>query len=373
MLITRYLGTSFYIFGLISVILNMYVFSHSSLRSNPCCLFLLALNIVDFLHIHNSLLVRIAQHGFHWDPIVLFPFACRIRYYIGYVLITLYMIFIILASCERYGSTCNRHSHWRSYSNARTVRYIIFICTFICCLVCSFSFSCYEVNDDSLCAIRKGVCTMSTMVYTFIVIGLVPPSFTAVFAWLTCRHLRNLHRRSQAAPVSYKTYLRIKQANEQFTSMLLMQIAAMLASGTPYALLMIYQLSTLRTIKTSLWIAWEHLIGHCIHLLTYITYVSSAYIYLAVSPMYRECLVSTAKKFRTRFKLDIEFNMSALLSLSRAEKTLAISSVHAANSEPTEQQQQHRPRIVLLRVLMSQKEPPDIHDTVFNTSKADAV
>lgn len=373
MLITRYLGTSFYIFGLIGALLNMYVFSQSSLRSNSCCLFLLALNVVDFLHIHNSLLLRVLQHGFGWNPVVLFPSICQIRHYIGYVLITLYMMFITLVSCERYGSTYNRHSHWRRYSNTKTVRHTIFICTFICCFVCSFALYCYSINDVTLCTMRKGICTLFLMIYTLVVIAFVPPFFTAIFAWLTFRHLRKLHRRSRAAPVSYKTYWRIKQANEQLTSMVLMQIAAMLLSGIPYASFMIYRLSTLHTDKKPQRIAFEQLIGHITHALTYIKYICSAYIYLTTSPMYRKCLISTATQFRARFRFETDMFTSLLLSLSRAEKTVVNLSMVATNSEPIEQQQYYRPRIVWFRVITSEQHSSDVSDAMFSALRADNV
>ncbi|CAF1459203.1 unnamed protein product [Adineta steineri] len=336
------MGMSLYGFGLVGGLLNTYVFSQSSLRSNPCCLFLLALNIVDILHIHNSLLIRVLQVGFRWDPIAIFPFICQLRYYIGYVLITLYMIFLTFASCERYASTCNRQSQWRRFSKPKNVSYTILGCIIICCLVCLFIPFCYSVTHGSACTVQNSICTTLTAVYTLIVIGFVPPIFVTIFAWLTVRNLRIIRYRSRSAPISYKTYLRIKDANEQFTSMLFMQIVIMLISSIPYASLMIYQLSTRHINKSPVRIAWEQLISQSIHLLIYLNYVSSAYIYLGTSPMYRQHLISRNKQSSARVGIVHEFVSSIFASLSRAEdeKKVPLIPIHIA--EVTEQKlQQH--------------------------------
>ena len=363
MLITRYVGTSFYTFGCIGALLNLYVFSQSSLLSNPCCSFLLALNIVDILHIHNSLFIRVAQHGFQWDPIVIFPLLCRIRYYIAYTLITLDLVLITLASFERYASTCDRHSHWRSFSKLATVRNTIVTSTLICSFISLFAFFCYTVHDASLCAVRKGVCSTLTTVYTFVVIGFVPPVLTTMFAWLTVRNLYILRHRSRTGPVSYKTYFRIKQVNDQLTSMLFMQIVAMLVSSLPYALLIAYQVITRSKHKAPLLIAWDQLISQFVHLLTYVNYVCSAYIYLATSTMYRKHLMSRSTQFRKRYGIGIQALTSALLSLSRAEKETAVlpPSVRTETTgQEQQQQQQHHLRVVWVHIVSPEQESSNV-------------
>ena len=351
MLITRYVGTSFYTFGCIGALLNLYVFSQSPLLSNPCCLFLLALNIVDILHIHNSLLIRVAQHGFQWDPIVFFPFLCRIRYYIAYTLITLYLVLITLASFERYASTCRLHSHLRSFSRLAPVRDTIVNSTLVCSFISVFAFFCYGAHNTSLCAVRKGVCSTFTTVYTFVVVGFVPPVLTAIFAWLTMRNLHILRRRSRIGPVSYKTYVRIKQVNDQLTSMLFMQIVAMLVSSLPYALLIVYQVITRHKHTAPLLIAWDQLIAHFIHLLIYVNYVSSAYIYLATSPVYRRHLISRSTHFCTRYGIGIQALTSALASLSRAENQTEVLPTSVRTETTGQQQQQCHSTVVWKRVV----------------------
>ncbi len=324
MLTTRYLGTSFYGLGLIGVLINAYVLLQSAFRLNSCCLFLLALNTVDFLYIHNGLLVRIVQHGFHWDPLVIFPFVCQMRYYFAYVLVTLYVILMTLASFERYASTCKQRNYWRRFNKPATVYYTLLGSTLICCVVCLFTLSCYSVNQNSVCTARNGACRTFTIVYTFIAVGVVPPVFTGFFAYLTLRNLRILHHRARAAPVSYKTFMRIKDANEQLTSILFTQVAAMSVSSLPYASFMVYLIFTRHMDKMPLHIAWEQLISNFVHLLTYINYVCSAYVYLATSPIYRKQLMSRHKLFPTRFGVGDEFHTSMLVSMSLAEHAGAL-------------------------------------------------
>ncbi len=373
-LFTRYVGITLYGFGLIGALLNMYVFSKSALRSNPCCLFLLALNIVDFLHIHNGLLVRIMQHGFHWDPMLILPSLCQVRHYIVYVLITLYAILLILASCERYASTCKRGTQWRRFSKSATVCYTLLGSTLICCFVCLFVIFCYSVDETSLCAARNGVCTTLTMVYTSVMIGFIPPIFTAVFICLTLRNLRNIRHRSRAAPISYRTYMRIKDANEQLTSMFFMQITAMLVSSLPYASLLVYQLSTRHMNKTPLRTVWEQNIAQFIYLLTYVNYVCSAYVYLATSPVYRQHLMSTSKLSPARFGVGNEFPGSVLMSMSRAENRERVLLMPASSSEVTTEKQHHHPRAERSQRMSSHQELSKVVvDAIINASKADRV
>ncbi|CAF4410994.1 unnamed protein product [Adineta steineri] len=117
----------------------------------------------------------------------------------------------------------------------------------------------------------------------------------------------------------------------------------MLISSVPYASLMIYQLSTRHINKSPVRIAWEQLISQSIHLLIYLNYVSSAYIYLGTSPMYRQHLISRNNRSSARVGIVHEFVSSIFASLSRAEdeKKVPLVPIHVAEVTEQKQQQHH--------------------------------
>jgi hypothetical protein len=168
--------------------------------------------------------------------------------------------------------------------------------------------------------------------------------------------------------------MRIKDANEQLTSMFFMQITAMLVSSLPYASLLVYQLSTRHMNKTPLRTVWEQNIAQFIYLLTYVNYVCSAYVYLATSPVYRQHLMSTSKLSPARFGVGNEFPGSVLMSMSRAENRERVLLMPASSSEVTTEKQHHHPRAERSQRMSSHQELSKVVvDAIINASKADRV
>lgn len=340
-LTTRYMGIGFYVLGLISVFLNMRVFLQIQSRANSCYLFLLILNIIDLVQIHLGLLIRVVQHGFDSDPLVISSFVCKMRYYVVYVVSTLFASLITFAASERYGSTCRRKSCWRYLSKPKAVWRLVVACAFTCCIACLFTIPCYYIDGKTSCTVRSGACTILSTIYTLIMLGAVPPVFTALFAWRTLHNLRAIRYRSRSAPVSYKTYTRIKHINEELTSMLFIQVTMTCIGSLPYAGFILYQMGTHRVKKMPLQIAWEHFAGQIVLLLVYLNYICSAYINLTTSAMYRQRLFSMNAQFRIRLVVQLQAITSALLSLSRAERTITMGELPAKRQSITEEQ---RPR-----------------------------
>jgi hypothetical protein len=168
--------------------------------------------------------------------------------------------------------------------------------------------------------------------------------------------------------------MRIKDANEQLTSMFFMQITAMLVSSLPYASLLVYQLSTRYMNKTPLRILWEQKIAQFIYLLTYVNYICSAYVYLATSPVYRQHLLSTGKLSPARFGAGNEFPDSVLMSMSRAENRERVLSMLVSSSKVITEKHHHHPRAVRLQRMLSHQELSKVVvNAIINASKADRV
>jgi len=167
--------------------------------------------------------------------------------------------------------------------------------------------------------------------------------------------------------------MRIKDANEQLTSILFMQVAAMSVSSLPYASFMVYLLLTRHMDKMPLQTAWEQLISDFVHLLTYIKYVCSAYVYLATSPIYRQQLMSRHKLFPTRFGVGDEFHTSMLMSMSLAEHAGAVPLMPISSSEITGKKQKHDLKAVWLYRAASQQDSINIVRDIINASQADEV
>lgn len=374
---TLILCLSFYSLGLVSVLLNFYVFSQPDFRLNPCCIFLSTLNFIDLIHIHTGLLTRMIQSGLQWNILNSFPIICRMRYYISYTIVTLYMILLNLAAFERYASTCNLHSHWRRFSKPIFVYYTLFTSIFISCFISLPAFFCYYINATSVCTPYTGACTKFAGLYMLIIGGCISTLFTTFFSCLTMHNLHIIHRRARAAPISYKIYLHIKDANEQLTSMLFMQTTVTLVSALPVVFFMIYQLATHHVNKTPLWIAWDKLIAHLVQLLTYGNFISSAYINLVASPTYRHHLICKVKSSLGRHEIHHKFPPTLLLSVGRVGDLAMFFSNHVNSSEAVEQkqlpQEQHNLQIKWQNKKLSKLESVDVVINLINESQGDNV
>ncbi|CAF1551941.1 unnamed protein product [Didymodactylos carnosus] len=219
-------------------------------------------------------------------------FTCKLRGYFGYIMIILPINFVILASIDRCCSTA-RSVKIRKY-NSKTVAHSLIVLTTVFWFLSTIpSAICFEIDlTTGNCGTQLGLCTTYELIQFLIFNGIVPPGILIVTGLITKHHIKIIQRRI-IPTTSHRT--QIQQIDQQLTRMLLLQLIVSILAGVPFGLTFAYNLATENLDKSQERVAWEGLIRSLFILLFQMNYVSSFYIYLYSSKLFR-------KQFRNHFK-----------------------------------------------------------------------
>lgn len=94
-------GPILIVLGTVSCALSLMIFTRKNLRKNPCSIYLVAVNISNFLLIFTSILFSILATGYSIDPSAYNLSFCRFRYYAMTLFDILTPSYLILASIDR--------------------------------------------------------------------------------------------------------------------------------------------------------------------------------------------------------------------------------------------------------------------------------
>ncbi len=97
----QYGGVILFVFGNLSCILNIIVFTRKTLSKNPCSTYFIAANIFNFLYINSTLLATIFEVGFNISVTTKYIVPCRLTYYTALFSNVLGSYCLILASIDR--------------------------------------------------------------------------------------------------------------------------------------------------------------------------------------------------------------------------------------------------------------------------------
>jgi hypothetical protein len=72
------------LFGIISNILNIYVFTRPALVRNSCCMYFLSSSVAALIYTVINLPLRILQMGYNIDPTAYILVICKLKYFSVY-------------------------------------------------------------------------------------------------------------------------------------------------------------------------------------------------------------------------------------------------------------------------------------------------
>lgn len=224
-----------FIFGLMGNILNCFVLSQQTLKSNPCAILFRVSSCVDIISIVIGLLPRILS-GWDLDPTAKISSLCKIRAFIVFSTRTMAIWFIAMASVDRWllSSIILRRRLMSTLKNVQYSMIIIFILSII-----SFvhMFYCYEANliDTPLeCYGKSHECRLMTdMIYVFLTI-LLPLTLMLIFGVMT---ISNVHHSHNQVRSSLSKDSKFKRIDHHLFRMLLIQIFLLFVLCIPQAIL----------------------------------------------------------------------------------------------------------------------------------------
>jgi hypothetical protein len=275
--------------GNIGSALNCIVFYQPAFRKSPCAMYFIASNISQFFTFNFALFTRMIQYGYDVQAINIFPWYCKIRYYLFYIFVANSRYNIIMASMDRWFAS-SRDALRRQWSSPKiALRFIIgnFILWFLIYLqVIIF----YTINNGS-CQPQPGTYRTAFSIYLAIDSGILPTSLMLVFGLLVVKNVHQTKRRIGATTAineDQPVYAnRMSRKDMQLQKMLGNQILLFIILNIPNPCYLIYRLFTAQTSKSPLRLVIEVFIENMTYVLIYLGFSLTFANFAVSSDMFR--------------------------------------------------------------------------------------
>ncbi|CAF2674697.1 unnamed protein product [Rotaria sp. Silwood2] len=288
-----YYGYSFMlIFGNIGNGLNVVLFLRKKLRTTSCNnssafsnLIALNVSIVPLLYMESQQI----------EETLLF---CRLQGYIMNAALQMSRYLILMASFDRF-ALCSTNAYLRKFCNVHIARRYIIPSIILIWLIISLHVPIWITFEDNVCGFI-GLVAKYEIIYSIIMIGIIPPGLMFLFSLLIFRNLKLRQRRRQIhpfiignsiPPINRNRYAQIR--DQHVLAMLLVQVFAYVVSSTPYTVSMFYVvLTTNHDINTSH--EYESIITFIVYITNMLRFICpfiSFYLFILVSRLYRREMV----------------------------------------------------------------------------------
>ena len=298
----RYGGPIVLVAGSFSCILNIIVFTKSTLRKNPCTVCLIGVNTINFLCFNQTFLLLMLLLGYGIDFITRNIFECRFQCYIAPVLSCLESSYMILASVDRTlitSTDVNRRnfSTRRLVSIAMIIMAVFWLAAHIHALIFTHI---YQLGPNNYsCYYQTGVYTIIMTYYALVVNGALPPLLMAFFALWTMKNISEVRRTrldSRANNMNSTVIGRhfiLQSKDYQLVRMLLLDILIFIICKCPASFMLLYQQITDYVDKSTEQRSIEQSILSMTYFVYYIENGVSFYTNMLVSKTFRKELKHT--------------------------------------------------------------------------------
>ncbi|CAF1083813.1 unnamed protein product [Adineta steineri] len=286
--INCYFSIFLFIFGVIGNILNTFVLSEKSLRSNSCAWLFLISSIFNLISILSGLPTRVLST---WTIVITdqIEWLCKLRAFTVLTSRTIAAWLIMLATFDRWLLSC-KQIQYRRISKLQNAKRGIIIIIILSSFLHLPTFYCYHANLNNTplkCYSKTIKCRIfSDQIYVCFTI-LMPIILMILFGFLTLSNIRQMHHRVQMSliPKSGQTIVnnehrqRLKLIDRHLFIMLLIQISFITLFTFPQGIEMIYLTITRNVFKSSLQNTIENSIFTFSLSLTYLASAMPFYIY----------------------------------------------------------------------------------------------
>lgn len=283
---SRYGLTTYTIVGNIGSLLNIIIFSQPTHRRNPSSLFILAMSISAFLGLNVSTIPVIYEVD-RRDPILSSQLFCQLQFYFRHSLNQMMRTFFILACIDRYIISSD-NQRIRSFSNYRTALSIIPGVILFWLLLPIFPTLLRSANTVT-CGTSNSTNTIKFLIYTLIMVGLIPFVSMIVFSILFNHNLKKIRTRINPTTNTNSVGSRLLRRRDRDTiRMLFIEVLCYIGTMGPLSFMSIYVIATLSMMKSRFHLQTDAFIFYCINIfLLYINNGLSFWIYLCTSRSFR--------------------------------------------------------------------------------------
>ncbi|UJR19355.1 hypothetical protein I4U23_022484 [Adineta vaga] len=272
-----YVGLPIFSFGIIGNLINICILYPT--RSTSCSFFLLMSSFFNLIALSTGLLPRVLTLAFNIDPSSINIFWCKSRLFFSYLGTLPSITFICFASIDRYLMTC-RNAAWRNRSTLKTAKIAVIITILITIGInvpYLIYFTIIEKTTTQCIFTSPGFILYANYFLRPVLFSIIPGTILVVTGLLTYRNIKSI------------TAVQLRDTFQRnLTSMILLQIFAILIPVIPFATINIYQTLSSSIVKTSFRIAQETLAADIGTIILYASYGSNFYIYLISASSYRQ-------------------------------------------------------------------------------------
>ena len=240
----RYFLIPVFVLGIGGNLLNLFVFSHRTLRSNPCACLFLFVSIGNIVCVTSGVVFRILS-GWSADLTSSVDWLCKSRVFIVWSSRSFVMWTLAFASLDRWLVSC-RSVRYRRMSNMKNTARGISLIFLFSLLISVDLFVCYEANLPNTplkCYVRTELCRLLTDFVLAIIIYTIPLALMSLFGLLTVHNVRQL-RTQRIRPSN------ISRVDQRLLRMLLIQILVLTTFTLPFAIQRLYSTLTINEDKS---------------------------------------------------------------------------------------------------------------------------
>lgn len=224
------------VLGSFGNLMNILIFTRKSLRTNPCSLYFLASSINNLFVLYVATLTRLLSSGWKIDPSNYNTVLCKLRIFFVYSSLALIQWLVVLASIDRYLSSC-QSARFRQMSSLSIARKSIGFTLIMIALAHFHTFIWWSVDyigSNTYCNIFIFEYEIAFQVFFLIFTCAVPPFLMAIFGTLTIFNVRKL--RKQVVPQNNDARNeRIRSKDRQMILMLLIQVLVTILCTLPFS------------------------------------------------------------------------------------------------------------------------------------------
>ena len=286
--ITIIVGCSLCLFGITGAIANLFIFSRPRFLKTACGQYILVGSFIDLIFLGFILSSRIFTDGFQMPTYFAFDWICKIRNYLGTMLLLASTSCKCLAAFDRWAST-SQQIHIQQWSHVHRARILLFITiTFFSLLALPNAILGQSINYGGI-----WTCISLNRIYRDYYAYFLNPFLVFLFPVLI---LTFFGCRTRVHITRLVHIRRIHSFERQLNKMILYQILFIVISSVPYGVQFFYTTLTLTWNKTALWLAIDSVIVQIGRMFIFVNSASAFYIYVIMSKSIRSSIKNWLRK-----------------------------------------------------------------------------
>ena len=239
--------------GLIGNLCNIFVFSDLKIfRRNQCAFYFIIASIADNFLLITVLPLRVSDYVFGYDPTRVSVFWCKLRQMLVQVFSLLSFSTVCFAAIDQYFTT-HFKAHLRQLSSLKLAHRLVLIVLIIWTLHGIPFLIFYDIRSTLGCIIcNRTFQTYYSFIHLCILSGILPITLSGLAAVLAYNNVRHIIRRQ--VPIVRR------RLDRQWTAMILIKVAFLVLTTSPFVMFRIYQANRSMDPKDSIHIAIEQLV-----------------------------------------------------------------------------------------------------------------